>query len=454
MSTFFRTARSSGSDPVGRGNETPMTYRETLAYLAGLNPLGIRLGLDAIRSLLGRLGDPQGGFPSVLIAGTNGKGSVAAMTASIFSAAGFRTGLYTSPDLIDVRERIRIDGRMISRREMAACTEQIRSRVREQVSYFEFLTAIAFLHFQRQKTDIAVLEVGMGGRLDATNVVLPLVSVVTNISLEHREHLGNTLAEIAREKGGIIKEGGVCLTAVRQKPVIGALEAICQERGARLYRVGKEIRTTIHRDGTFSCRGVGGRRHERLYCPLLGRHQIANAALALAVVEQVGDAGFRVGDEAVSGGLKQTRWEGRLEILRRSPLVIVDGAHNPAGVATLCRALQKDFPHRRLILLFGVLGDKDYRTMAKKLFPLADRVILTRPHSARALPPDLLLATAGAVSDVEVVEDPGRALRDALLLAGEDDLICAAGSLYLAGEIKKLIQTMNAGGAGALREDR
>ena len=430
-----------------------MTYRETLTYLAGLNPLGIRLGLDAIRSLLGSLNDPQRAFPSVLIAGTNGKGSVAAMTASILSAAGFRTGLYTSPDLIDLRERIRIDGRMISRGEMAACAEEVRSRVREQVSYFEFLTAIAFLHFQRQKAEIAVLEVGMGGRLDATNVVVPLVSVITNISLEHREHLGRTLAEIAREKGGIIKEGGVCLTAARQKPVIGTLEGICRERGARLFRVGREIRTTIHWDGTFSYWGIEGRRHERLLCPLSGRHQISNAALALAAVEQLGKAGFRVGEGAVSDGLRQTRWEGRLEILRRSPLLIVDGAHNPAGVAALCRALQKDFPHRRLILLFGVLGDKDYRTMAKRLFPLADRVILTRPHSERALSPDLLLTIIGAVSGVEVIEDPGRALHHALSIAGEDDLICAAGSLYLVGEIKKLVQTMNTGGAGALRED-
>lgn len=430
-----------------------MTYRETLAYLSGLNPLGIHLGLDAISSLLGRLNDPHAAFPSVLIAGTNGKGSVAAMTASILSAAGFTTGLYTSPDLIDVRERIRIDGRMISRREMAACADEVRSRVREQVSYFEFLTAIAFLHFQRRKADIAVLEVGMGGRLDATNVVVPLVSVITNISLDHREHLGNTLVEIAREKGGIIKEEGGCITAARQKPVLGALETICRERGARLYRVGKEIRTTIHRDGTFSYRGIGGRHYERLPCPLLGRHQIFNAALALAAVGQVGESGFPVREDAVYEGLKKTRWEGRLEILRRSPLLIVDGAHNPAGVAVLCRALQKDFPHRRLILLFGVLGDKDYRAMAKRLFPLADRVILTRPHSARALSPDLLLATTGTASGMEVVEDPGRALCHALSMAGADDLICAAGSLYLVGEIKKLIRTMNAGGACVLRED-
>jgi len=415
-----------------------MTYRETLAYLSGLNSLGIRFGLDPIRSLLGRLNDPQGSFPSVLIAGTNGKGSVAAMTAAILSTAGFRTGLYTSPDLIDVRERIRIDGRMISREETVSCVDEVQSRIREEVSYFEFLTAMAFLHFQRRKADIAVLEVGMGGRLDATNVVIPLVSVITNISLEHREYLGNTLGKIAREKGGIIQEGGVCLTAARQKPVIGTLEAICRERRARLFRVGKEIRTTIHRDGTFSYQGVG-RRHEGLLCPLAGKHQISNAALALGAVELIEDAGFRVEEAAVSEGLKQAHWEGRLEILQHSPMLLVDGAHNPAGVATLCRALQNDFPHRRLILLFGVLGDKDYRTMAKRLFPLADRVILTRPNSERALSPEELRLAAGRFhGDIEVVENPGDALSYALSLAGEGDLVCAAGSLYLVGEVKKL----------------
>jgi len=431
-----------------------MTYRETLAYLKSLNPMGIRLGLDSVRSLLERLGNPQDSCPAVLIAGTNGKGSVAAMTASILTAAGFRTGLYTSPDLIDFRERIRIDGRMIRREETADCAEEVKRGVRETVSYFEFLTAMAFLHFQRRKVDIAVLEVGMGGRLDATNVVVPLVSIITNISLEHREYLGNTLWKITREKGGIIQAGGVCLTAVRQKPVIGTLEAICRERGARLFRVGKEIRTTIHRDGTFSYQGVG-RRHEGLLCPLAGKHQISNAALALGAVELIEDAGFRVEEAAVSAGLKQVRWEGRLEILQRSPMLLVDGAHNPAGVATLRRALQNDFSHRRLILLFGVLGDKDYRAMARRLFPLADRVILTRPNSERALSPEELRLAAGRFhGDIEVVENPGDALRYALSLAGKKDLVCVAGSLYLVGEIKKLHRILKGSGTGFLSENR
>ncbi len=414
-----------------------MTFQDTLRYLSSLERMGIRFGLDPIRSLLARLGNPQDDFPSVLVAGTNGKGSVSAMTASVLTTAGFRTGLYTSPDLIHFRERIRIDQRMISCREAALCTQRIREEILEKMSYFEFLTAMAFLHFQRQQVDIAVLEVGMGGRLDATNVVRPLVSVITNISLEHREFLGNTLAAIAREKGGIIGEKGFCITAAREARVIETLEAICREKRATLCRLGRQVRTTIHRDGTFSYRGIG-KRYERLESPLAGRHQVRNAALALGVIERIADHGFRVDGQAVSEGLKRTRWEGRLEVLQQSPMLLVDGAHNPAGVASLCDALQGGFPRRRLFLLFGVLGDKDYPAMARKLFPLADRLFLTRPPGGRALSPDLLLPLARKVHpDVEIVEKPGDALGRALSLAGKKDLVCVAGSLYLVGEIKR-----------------
>ena len=427
-----------------------MTYRDTLEYLSTFNRMGIRLGLGPIRRLLGRLDNPQDRFPSVLIAGTNGKGSVAAMTASILTAGGFKTGLYTSPDLIDFRERIRINGRMISRSEVEICTTAVKGQIREAVSYFEFLTAMAFVHFHRQKVDIAVLEIGLGGRLDATNVVMPLVSIITNISLEHSEYLGDTLVEIAREKGGIIKQGGRCLTAAGQKPVVGALEEICRKKGATLYRLGREIRAIAHRDGTFSYRGIGERR-ERLICPLAGRHQIKNAALALGAVELIAEAGFRVDGRTVTEGLKRTQWEGRLEILRRSPMLLVDGAHNPAGVAALCRVLKNAFPRRRLFLLFGVLGDKDYRTMARRLFPLAERVFLTRPDSERALPLDVLLPVARRFHpDIDVVENPGDALKRALSLAGKEDLVCAAGSLYLVGEIKRCHRTMQGkGGLGS-----
>lgn len=435
-------------------NPSSMTYRDTLAHLSSLNKMGIRFGLDPIRSLLERLHYPQNGYPTILIAGTNGKGSVAAMTAAILSAGGYKAGLYTSPDLTDFRERIRINDRMISREEAADCVEQLKEKVTEDVSYFEFLTAMAFLHFHRQHVDIAILEIGMGGRLDATNVVIPLLSVITNISLEHREYLGNTLEKITREKGGIIKEGGTCLTAAVQKPVIETLKTLCLEKGATLHRLGKEFRTRIHQDGTFSYRGIE-HRYKRLVCPLTGRHQYANAALALGSVELIGHAGFRIDERAVVEGLRKTRWEGRLELLQSAPMLLVDGAHNPAGVATLCRALKNDFSYRRLWLIFGVLGDKDYRAMVKRLFPLADGVILTRPDSDRALPLDVLLSVVREFNKkIQVIEKPGDALKQALSQAGEGDLVCVVGSLYLVGEIKRIHQPAPMHGFDAIREER
>mgnify|MGYP001575360822 CR=1 FL=1 len=415
-----------------------MDYNEALSYLKILNPMGIRLGLDEIKELLGRLGNPQDGYSSVIIAGTNGKGSVAAMTASILNAAGYKTGLYTSPDLIDFRERIRINGKMITPKQTVACIETVRLKVTETVSYFEFVTAMAFLHFQRQKIDIAVLEVGMGGRLDATNVANAPICVVTNISREHEDYLGRTLKKIAYEKAGVVKEEGICITAAKQKSVVGILEQICKERKARLYRMGKEFHASAHRDGTFSYTGLT-KQFKRLKSPFIGRHQITNAALAIRTVEALATKSFTISDGAVRRGLKRATWEGRLEIVQHSPTLVLDGAHNPAGVATLCRALGKDFAYKRLILIFGVMGDKNYRLMAKMLFPLADALIITRPPSERALPPDILHSIALEFNkNIEIIASPRDALRHALEISGDTDLVCVAGSLYLVGEIKKV----------------
>ena len=415
-----------------------MNYNEALSYLKTLNPMGIRLGLEQIQSLLERLGNPQDAYPSILIAGTNGKGSVAAMTAAILNAAGFKTGLYTSPDLIDFRERIRINGKMITPKRAVGCLEAVKKNVIETVSYFEFITAMAFLHFQQQKIDIAVLEVGMGGRLDATNVANALVSVVTNVSREHEEYLGRTLKKIAYEKGGVIKEKGICITAAQQKSVVAILEQICEKKKAKLYRMGKELHTSVHRDSTFSYTGVK-KQFKRLKSPFIGRHQITNAGLALGVIETLAASGFIISDGAVHVGLESAKWEGRLEVVQRSPLLVLDGAHNPAGVATLCRALRNDFAYKRLILVFGVMGDKNYRLMAKTLFPLADAVIITRPPTERALAPEILHPIAMKFNkNIEIIINPGDALRHAFELAGDPDLVCVAGSLYLVGEIKKV----------------
>lgn len=407
-------------------------------YLSQLNSSVIRLGLEPVKKLLASLRNPQDDYLSLLIGGTNGKGSIAATTAAILREAGYRVGLYTSPHLVDLRERICINGEMISPADLDRMIDEVRGEVREDVTYFEFLTAVAFLYFSRLKVDVAVLEVGLGGRLDATNVVKPAVSVISNISLEHQDYLGKRLSDIAREKGGIIPEGGVCITAAKQKPVLQVLEAISRERRARLYRLGRDIRVRRQRDGSFSYRGIG-KDYPRLSTPLTGRHQIENTALALAALELLAEKGLAVSDRDVVRGLQKTRWEGRLEILRpHSPQLIVDGGHNPAGIAVLCRSLQEDFSYRRLILVFGVLRDKNFPLMVRKIAPLADLVILTRPESERAVPPaELKDLTKLYCNRVEVQDEPPLALRRALELAGRDDLICCAGSLYLVGAIKK-----------------
>jgi dihydrofolate synthase/folylpolyglutamate synthase len=290
--------------------------------------------------------------------------------------------------------------------------------------------------------DMAVLEVGMGGRFDATNLVTPEVCVISNVSLEHREFLGGSLAAIAREKAGIIKKNGICLTAARQKSVWNVLEDSCIERGARLYRLGRDILIRKREEGVFSCRGVG-RKYSRIDIPLKGSHQMENAALAVGVAEILHSRGLPIAQEAVIEGLRTARWEGRLETLQESPTLLADGAHNPAGIATLRRALARTFPYRRLILVFGVLRDKDYRTMLKKMKPDAHWLILTRPRSERAMPPRELRETVlKGAHHVMVVEDPREALREAFRLAGKEDLICVAGSLYLVGEIKKAFSRM------------
>jgi dihydrofolate synthase/folylpolyglutamate synthase len=411
-------------------------------YLSRLNSSAIRLGLASVKSLLKSLQNPQDAYAGVLIAGTNGKGSIAATVASILREAGYRVGLYTSPHLVDLRERIRINGEMITEDELDDLIEEVRRQVRADVTYFEFLTAVAFLYFCRMRVDIAVLEVGMGGRLDATNVVQPLASVISNISLEHREYLGNRLADIAREKGGTIREGGVCITAAKQKAVLTVLEEICRERGARLYRLGKHIRVRLHKDGTFSYRGIG-KNYQRFTCSLLGGHQIENTALALAAIEILAGSGFPVDDQALYRGMQKTRWEGRLEILQSAPQLLLDGGHNQAGIAVLCRALKELFSYKRLILVFGVLGDKNFPLMLKKIAPLADRIILTRPETERAVSPGDLASIANRYNDsVEIVAPAGQALQRALTLAAKDDLICVTGSLYLIGEIKKAFSEM------------
>ena len=408
-----------------------------LSYLEGLKQKGINLDLGPISRLLARLGNPQNKYKTVLIGGTNGKGSTAAILSFILAREGMKVGLYTSPHLCDFRERIRVNDHMIPEDALCTLIDKVQEEIREDVTYFELATALAFLYFSRCEVDMAIVEVGMGGRLDATNLVSPEVSIITNISMEHQKYLGNDLKSIASEKGGIIKEGGVCVTAARGRKAIDTLEEICRQRKAVLYRIGRDIRVRRSGRGSFSYYGIN-KRYSGLSLSLTGRHQIENAALALAAVEVLTAKAVGIGDTSVVEGLRDVRWDGRLELVSRRPRIVVDGAHNPAGISSLCSSLLTDFSYRRLIVVFGVLYDKDYVGMLKRLMPLADKIVLTKPKEERAACTEDLLSVASLHhGHIEVVDDTGDALARARSLAGADDLVCVTGSLYLVGEIKK-----------------
>jgi dihydrofolate synthase / folylpolyglutamate synthase len=420
---------------------------DPLSYLDSLKSAGIRPGLGPIRRLLGRLGSPQDRYRSILVGGTNGKGSIAASLASVLHAAGYHVGLYTSPHLVDFRERIRVNGAVIPEEILCRRIGQVRRANTEGVTYFEFATALAFVHFARCRVDVAVLEVGMGGRLDATNVVRPELSVISNIALDHAEFLGSRLEDIALEKAGIIRRGGVCVTAATQPPVLNVLETVCRERKVRLLRVGREIRIRAKKGGLFDFRS-SGMEGKNLALALKGPHQRENTACALGALGVLRGRGFEISDEAVRKGLAAVRWEGRLEIVAERPTVILDGAHNAAGAAALKRALG-EFKYRRLILVLGILADKDWRGMIRRLAPLAHRVILTRPPEERALAPEALAAEAMRWSGrVDAVKEPREAVRRALEMAGKDDLVCVAGSLYLVGAVRRLFISSKGSGFG------
>jgi len=430
-----------------KNEHTVTAVLDPLAYLDSLKDAGIRPGLGPVRRLLGRLGNPQQRYRSLLVGGTNGKGSIAATLASVLQAAGYRVGLYTSPHLIDFRERIRVDGAMIPEEALRRRIRQTRRANHEGVTYFEFTTALAFLHFARCRVDVAVLEVGMGGRLDATNVIRPELSVISNIAMDHAEFLGPRLEDIALEKAGIIRRGGVCITAATQPPVLNVLEAVCREKKARLLRVGREIRIRAKRGGLFDFRSQG-MQGKNLTTALKGPHQRENMACALGALGVLRDRGFAIGDEAVRRGLADVRWEGRLEIVAQSPTVLLDGAHNAAGAAALKRALG-EFRYRRLILVLGILADKDWRGMIRRLAPLAHQVILTRPPEERAQAPETMAAEAMRWSEnVAAVRNPREAVRIALEMAGREDLVCVAGSLYLVGAVRPLFISLKGSGSG------
>jgi dihydrofolate synthase / folylpolyglutamate synthase len=426
-----------------------------------------KFDLDHMRVLLAALDHPERRFPSVLIAGTNGKGSTAATLASILRSSGLKTGLYTSPHLARINERIRINGEQIGDDNFAELHAKI-DRIAETLvenaelpwhpSFFEMMTAIAFEHFARERVDIAVLEVGMGGRLDATNVVDPRVSVITDISLDHQKYLGNTVGEIAREKVGIIRPHGAVVTLPQQpeaNDVIGntilelearAVNAVAYvppvSPGSFEYLVPSTEEAKLGLVYRYPLTVMG--EQILVETPLVGRHQLRNVALALATAVELNQQGFAsITSKSIESGIRETQWPGRFQVIPARPgwpELVIDVAHNPAGAWALRSALSERYEDRPLIFVFGAMRDKAISEMAEILFPLADRVIATRPDNPRAASPEEIQeAGARTGAEIERIEDIQRAVERARELSNPGTVVVITGSIYLVGEVMSKI---------------
>ena len=418
------------------------SYQSCLNEMYALRRFGIKLGLDTIGRILSGLGNPQEKFNAIHIAGTNGKGSVAATLASILNTRGLRTGLYTSPHLVRFNERIVVDRQPISDENVLSAYRAVKAAAKldREPTFFEFATAMAFHEFKCRKVEWAVVETGMGGRLDATNIIHPALSIITNVSVEHREYLGRRISQIAGEKAGIIKTGVPVITAVRQKAAIAVVESVAAEHSAPLFRLGKDFRLRRSAADTVTYSGLNVR-WRKLKTALRGGHQLENTALALAACDVLSPLIGAVEPECLQRGLTETRWPGRLEQVLERPLTLLDGAHNLIAARALGRYLKTDLAGRAITLVIGILDDKPYREILSALVPHCRRVILTRPQIDRALPPAKLIpATSELTADWRVIPDVATAVSNAINSSAPDDVVCVAGSLYVVGEAKAALE--------------
>ncbi|HMF15149.1 MAG TPA: folylpolyglutamate synthase/dihydrofolate synthase family protein [Gemmataceae bacterium] len=441
-----------------------MTYEEALAFWYGRidyehkTPKSGDFTLDRMRALLRQLGDPHDRLRIVHVASSKGKGSTSAMLASILRQAGYRSGLFTSPHLVRVEERVQVDGAPVSRQELAALLDDVRRAVEAgnlEPTFFEVATAVGFSHFVRRRADIAVIEVGLGGRLDSTNVCHPVASVITSISFDHTQMLGTELANIAGEKAGIVKPGVPVVSGATVPEAREVIERICRERGAPLKQLGVDFGYE-YKPGVVdqiastpptvrvlsSLRSLGDGISSACPLGLLGEHQAANAAVAVTVIEHLRLRGFHVGEEAVRGGLATVKWPARMEVMGRHPLVVLDCAHNVASATALVKTLKTSFSETRRWLVFACSSDKDLAGIFRVLVPHFQHVFLTTyAGSARATPPGRLAEILRSVSDVPATmfASAADAWHAAHGKASPDQLICITGSVFLAGELRPLL---------------
>lgn len=405
----------------------------------------VNYDLRRVEELLFRLGNPHLAAKSVHIAGTKGKGSVAAMVAAVLMASDYTTGLYTSPHLNDLRERIRVNGELITEEELIALVERLKPEVEAvnekatygQLTTFELLTAVSFAYFKLKGVDFQVVEVGLGGRLDATNVIQPEVCIITSISLDHTDVLGSSLTEIAGEKAGIIKPGSIVVMSPQPDEVAQVIEKTCLNCDAKLVRVGNDVVwQSLGFDAERQLLQVKGRLDSyELSIPLLGGYQMGNAATAVAALEVLAEKGFNISRDSIISGLAKVSWPGRFQILSHRPLLVVDGAHNPDSARKLKQSLVQYFAFDRAILVIGVSSDKDVAGIISELVPVFDKVIVTRSRHPRAISIEQLIAAFRQYGvEVQAIEAVSEALSLALSMAGARDLVCVAGSLFVVGE--------------------
>jgi dihydrofolate synthase / folylpolyglutamate synthase len=419
-----------------------MDYDTTLEHLYRLERFGIKLGLDNIRQLLSLLGDPHRGLKVLHVTGTNGKGSVCAYAASVLQESGYRVGLYTSPHLIRFNERIQVDLVPISDDDVlrlwAGMQPAIRTMTAERAihhpTFFEVTTAMAFQYFRERQVDVAVVEVGMGGRMDATNIVDGLVSVVTRVDLEHTEQLGKTVTRIAREKSGIIKPVSRAVTVAQE--ALPVIEARCRELHAPLIVLGRDVYADRGAHDLYGqevrVRGPFGEIDVRT--PLLGSFQVENVAIAVAALTELRSAGFSIPDRAIREGVAATRWPARLDLLQETPSILVDGAHNRPAAEALASAMRDLFPGRTVSLVVGILNDKDLKGMAGALGPLASRTFAGRPKTLRAFDAEEVAAAFRTYAESVALGSIRDAIEAAVRTARPEDIILITGSIYTAGE--------------------
>ena len=418
-----------------------MSYEQALRYIHSVSWKGSVLGLSRTRELLGRMGNPQHSLRFVHVAGTNGKGSFSAMLQSVLSAAGYRTGLYTSPFIARFNERMQIDGAPIGDETLACIAGFVRplaDSMADAPTEFELITCIAMEYFRRNACEFVVLETGMGGALDATNVIdAPALAVIMAMGLDHMDYLGTTVAQIAEQKAGIVKENGCVLNYGNDPAANAVFERVCRQRHARLFYADFSAmqRIGVDLDGqAFSYWG------EPYRIPLIGAYQIKNAAMVLRAVEILRMQGVSIAQSAVKRGLENARWPARFEVLCKDPVVIVDGGHNPQGVAATAESLNMLFPREKIVFLIGMMADKDVVRTVQILLPLAKAFIAVRPDNPRAMLEDVL---AGAISELGgcVQACPSVEMGVRRALAGRS-IVCAVGSLYMADEVKRCVEAI------------